>query len=117
MITDPVGSALDIVGIATGAAGLVRGGLAVGSKANLVKTPGTALNAERLATNELGSIVPENNMGHATAAGPDKRARSKFHMTSPCLTSSLNRHVSRRLQRLPKVIFLPHQSSGRIGAS
>ncbi|MBK1867448.1 hypothetical protein [Taklimakanibacter albus] len=74
MITDPVGSALDIVGIATGAAGLVRGGLAVGSKANLVKTPGTALNAERLATSELGSIVPENNMGHATAAGPDKRA-------------------------------------------
>lgn len=32
MITDPVGSALDVVGLATGAAGLVRGGLAVGSR-------------------------------------------------------------------------------------
>jgi len=72
MITDPVGSALDIVGIATGAAGLVRGGLAVGSKANLVKTPGTALNAERLAASELGSV--KNNMDRTTAAaGPDER--------------------------------------------
>lgn len=79
MITDPVGSALDIVGIATGAAGLVRGGLAVGSKANLVKTPGTALNAERLATSEFGSIVPENNTGRATAAGLNKRAHQLSH--------------------------------------
>lgn len=79
MITDPVGSALDIVGIATGAAGLVRGGLAVGSKANLVKTPGTALNAERLATSELGSTIPENNMGRATAAGPDESAPQVSH--------------------------------------
>lgn len=79
MITDPVGSALDIAGIATGAAGLARGGLAVGSKANLVKTPGTALNAERLAASEPGSV--KNNMGRTTAAGPDERTLNVSHKT------------------------------------
>ncbi len=50
MITDPVGSALDVVGLATGAAGLVRGGLAVGSKANLAREAGDLAKARNPAS-------------------------------------------------------------------
>jgi hypothetical protein len=62
MITDPVGSALDVLGIVGGGYGLVREGLSLGSKARLAEIPGPALDAERLAANELGPVAARNNI-------------------------------------------------------
>jgi hypothetical protein len=62
MITDPIGSALDVAAIATGAAGLVRGPLAIGSKARLAETPAAVLSAERPAIKELGSTIAADDI-------------------------------------------------------
>lgn len=95
IITDPFGSALDVIGVATGVGGVVRGGLSVGSKASLAKTPGAALNAERVAAKEVGPTVAENSMGR-TAAGESNTikkvtdASSSHDMINPMIANSFD---------------------------
>jgi hypothetical protein len=68
MITDPVGSALDVAAIATGAAGLVRGPHAIGSRARLAETPAAILNGGRPAIKELASTIVADDI-HLAAGG------------------------------------------------
>lgn len=75
MITDPVGSALDVVGIATGAAGLLRGPLAIGSKARLAETPAAVINTGRPAAKELGQMVTADAKREKIYAPPTKPQR------------------------------------------
>ena len=57
MITDPVGIALDIGGIAAGGLGMARGPLAIGSRVRLAEAPAMALGVGRPAIKKVGQTM------------------------------------------------------------
>lgn len=60
MITDPVGSALDVAGSAAGAMGAIRGPLAVSSRARLVESPPATLAAGHPPAKQLGQALADD---------------------------------------------------------
>ncbi len=75
MITDPVGIALDVGGIAAGGIGAVRGPLSIGSRARLAETPAAMINTGRPSAIELGQMLTADAKREKIYAPPTKPQR------------------------------------------